>query len=71
MDTTAAPTGHDLKVERVSARVKQYELALKMGVSGTRISAIEREQFPSPEIVRRYRVALAECQHVPHTAEVA
>jgi transcriptional regulator with XRE-family HTH domain len=49
-----------LKVERVSARVKQYRLAEAMGVSTSRVSAIEREEYPSPEIVARYRAAIAQ-----------
>ena len=71
MEIIVNPTGHDLKVERVSARVKQAILGAHMGVTYSRVSAIEREQFPSPEIVRRYRTALALCQNVPHEREVA
>lgn len=66
MDTVTNPTGHDLKVERVSARVKGISLAAQMGVSGSRIAAIEREQYPSVEVVHRYREALRACQNVPH-----
>lgn len=62
------PSGHDLKVERVSARVKAKHLAAQMGVSGSRVSSLEREEFPSAEMVQRYREALAQCQNVPHAA---
>lgn len=70
MDNTA-PTGLDLKVERVTARVKQKRLADQMGVDASRVSAIEREQFPSEAMVKRYRDALAQCQNVPHAASAA
>lgn len=71
METTTNPTGHDLKVERVSARVKQAALGAHMGVTYSRVAAIEREQFPSAEIVRRYRSALDMCQNVQHAPEAA
>lgn len=57
-------TGHLLKVRRVDARVKAVRLADAMGVSNSRISAIEREQFPSDEIVARYLDALDTCRNV-------
>jgi len=71
MDSATTPTGLDLKVERVSARVKQQALALQMGVSASRVAAIEREAFPSTLIVYRYRSALAACQNVSHAPEAA
>lgn len=67
----SGPTGHQLKVERVAARVKGVRLAAQMGVSGSRVAAIEREQYPSTETVRRYREALAACQHVAHVSAEA
>lgn len=70
MSTYTGPTGHNLKVERVTARVKSKDLAAQMGVSGSRLSAIEREEFPSAEIVLRFRAALDTCQNVAH-AEAA
>lgn len=70
VSTNAGPTGHNLKVERVTARVKSKDLAAQMGVSGSRLSAIEREEFPSAEMVRRFRDGLEQCQNVPH-AEAA
>lgn len=71
VDITASPTGHNLKVERVTARVKAKDLASQMGVSGSRIAAIEREQYPSVETVRRYRQAIVLCQNVSHVEAVA
>ncbi len=62
------PTGLSLKVERVRARVKLKDLAQEMGVSPSRLSAIEREQYPSPDSVRRYRDALGTFQNVPRAA---
>lgn len=66
MNANEPVTGHHLKVRRVDARVKAVQLAVAMGVSNSRVSAIEREQFPSAEVVERYLVALAQCQNVPH-----
>lgn len=66
MSHTDEPTGLTLKVERVAARVKAKHLASAMGVSPSRVSSLEREQYPSPESVRAYRAALATCQNVPH-----
>lgn len=66
MDTQ--PTGLALKLERVGRRVKATLLAEAMGVSKSRVSAIEREQFPSVEIVERYRAALDTCAVSPTSA---
>lgn len=65
------PSGHELKVERVSARVKAKHIAEQMGVTPSRVSSIEREQFPSADLVHRYREALGACQNVPHGQEAA
>lgn len=64
MSSPDEPTGLNLKVERVAARVKGVDLAAEMGVSPSRLSAIEREQYPSAENVRRYRTALSTCKNV-------
>lgn len=58
---TEALSGLDLKVARVRRRVRQKAIAEGMGVSQSRITAIEREQFPSAETVRRYLEALDTC----------
>lgn len=59
------PTGLDLKIERMRVRVKARQIADAMGVSQSRISLIEREQFPTPEVVQRYRDAIATCAASP------
>jgi transcriptional regulator with XRE-family HTH domain len=64
-------TGHQLKVERVAARVKAKDIAAQMGVSPSRIGSIEREEFPSTEAIARYRAALSACQNVPHSSQAA
>lgn len=64
MSNATEPSGLTLKVERVAARVKAVDLAARMGVSPSRLSAIEREQYPSGDIVQRYREALATCKNV-------
>jgi len=63
-------SGLSLKVERVQRRVKANALAAVMGVSKSRVSAIEREGFPSAEIVDRYRAGLDTCAPSP-TSEAA
>lgn len=64
-------TGLDLKVERTRRRVKATLLAAQMGVSKSRLSAIEREGYPSDEIVARYRIALDTCATSPTPASAA
>lgn len=59
MSKGLATTGLDLKLARVAARVKQRPLADAMGVSESRVSAIEREAVVSPAIRLRYLDALA------------
>lgn len=66
LHSAAMTTGLDLKVRRTAARVKATDLAAQMGVSKSRISAIEREQFPSLEARERYLRALATLSDVPH-----
>lgn len=51
-------TGLELKLRRMAARVKGQDLAAAMGVTKSRVSAIEREGFPTEEIQRRYLGAL-------------
>ena len=71
MSTIETPTGHNLKVTRVSARVKAKDIAARMGVSASRVASIEREEFPSAEAVQRYLDALRACQNVPHGQSAA
>lgn len=67
---TQRMTGLELKLRRMAARVKGQDLAAAMGVTKSRVSAIEREQFPTPETERRYVEALKTLTDVPHV-EVA
>lgn len=62
-------TGLDLKVRRVAARVKAYELADAMGVSPSRVSALEREGFVTDQAAQRYLEALGTLQKVPTATE--
>lgn len=64
-------TGLELKLKRVGARVTGRRLASEMGVSSSRISAIEREAQPTPEITKRYLSALETLSNVPHVGEAA
>lgn len=68
MNNPDEPTGLTLKVERVTARVKLKDLAAVMQVSPSRLSVIEREQYPSAESVRRYREALRTFRNVQKAA---
>jgi transcriptional regulator with XRE-family HTH domain len=54
-------SGIDLKVERVRAGATQRDIARYMGISAPRVSAIETDtkHEPSPEMVQRYRDAVA------------
>ena len=63
---TRAVTGLELKLRRVGARVKAKDLAAAMGVTTSRISAIEREAIPTDETRRRYVAALQMLTDVPH-----
>lgn len=61
-----AMTGMELKLHRIGSRVTGRALAQAMGVTSSRISAIEREAFPTTETERRYLAALATLTHVQH-----
>lgn len=54
-------TGLDLKLERVAERVTGRALARTMGVSSSRIGHVEGSAVVTPEMVARYRAALATC----------
>lgn len=62
MTDQAPVSGLDLKLARVAARVKQNHLGAAMGVSQSRVSAIEREQFVTNETADRYLAALDTCR---------
>ncbi len=53
-------TGQELRLLRVSADVKVYELAARMGVHSTRVSHIEALAVVTPETEARFRAALDE-----------
>jgi hypothetical protein len=57
----ANKTGLDLKLARVAARVKQWQIAHEMGVSPSRVAAIEREAVVSDDVETRYLAALGTC----------
>ena len=52
-------TGLALKLERVAARLKQRPIAEAMGVSVSRVAAIEREAVVTAATWDRYHDALA------------
>lgn len=70
MTTPAARTGLDLKLARVAARVKQRAIGTEMGVSESRVSAIEREAVVTPELAARYLAALDTCRTTTPSAAV-
>ena len=70
MDTDTTATGLGLKLARVGARVKQRPIADAMGVSVSRISAIEREAVVTDATRDRYLDALARAAHA-HPAAAA
>lgn len=55
------PSGLDLKLERVAARVTQRAIARAMGVGSTRVSHIEALAVVTPDVVARYRAAIDTC----------
>jgi transcriptional regulator with XRE-family HTH domain len=61
-------TGIELKVRRVAARVKAYELAEAMDVSPSRVSALEREAEITSTAAERYLAALETLQEVRNAA---
>lgn len=71
MDSNEPITGHSLKVTRVTQRVKAVQIATAMGVSKSRVSMIEREQFPSDDMISRYLAALATCASSATSSEDA
>lgn len=53
--------GIDLKIARIRAGLKQYELAQMVGISQNRLSMIELERCqPSRDLLERISEALAE-----------
>ena len=58
MIQTTTATGLDLKLARIGKRVKQGPIAHEMGVSVSRISAIEREAVVTAATRDRYLDAL-------------
>lgn len=54
-------SGLDLKLARVARRVKQKPLGEAMGVSASRVAAIEREAVVTAETQARYLTALDMC----------
>lgn len=61
-------TGLDLKLARVAARLKQAQVGAQMGVSGSRIAAIEREAVVTPETAGRFLEALERAAQAQGTA---
>jgi transcriptional regulator with XRE-family HTH domain len=54
-------SGLDLKLERTAQRVTGRAIARAMGVSSSRIGHVESSAVVTPEMVARYRAALATC----------
>lgn len=64
-------SGLGLKVERTKRRVKAVQIAEAMGVSKSRVAAIEREGYPSLDITARYLAALDTCAPSPTSENAA
>lgn len=58
-------TGMELKLRRVGARITGRRLATEMGISNTRVSAIEAQAVVSEDTAARYLAALATLTNVP------
>lgn len=63
-DRSNRSTGMALKVARTQARVKANQVAREMGVSPSRVAAIEREAIVTPAAAARYLAALEQCRTV-------
>jgi len=62
MDKLPRKTGLDLKLQRISARVRLGVLADQMGISSSRLSRIEKPEPVTERMVARYTRALNECR---------
>ena len=63
--------GRDLRQERLRAKLSQAQLAERMGVHKSLISAAETEltgEYPSPEWAARFVVACVQAQNVASAA---
>lgn len=54
-------TGKDLKIRRIIADVRIKELAQEMGVTGSRVTHIEKQALVSVEATAKYLDALTTC----------
>lgn len=64
-------TGLELKLRRVALRIKVQDLAERMGVSASRISAIENQAVVTDETIRRYLDALTTSATIPTSQATA
>jgi len=56
-------SGLELKIGRLKARLKQYELAATLGISTTKLCEIETgRRQPSPELAEKIERVLRELQ---------
>ena len=56
-------SGLELKIGRLKARLKQYELAAMLGISTTQLCEIETgRRQPSPELAEKMKQVLQELQ---------
>ena len=54
-------SGLEIKIGRLKARLKQYELAARLGISTTKLCEIETgRRQPSPELVQQIERVLRE-----------
>lgn len=65
------PTGLDLKVARVRARLTVTEVADAMGVSRQRVSQVEAMALVNASLEGRYRAALQVAEDRKNTEAVA
>lgn len=71
LSVSAAMTGLELKLRRVALRIKVQDLAERMGVSASRISAIENQAVVTDETIRRYLDALTTSATIPTSQATA
>jgi len=55
--------GLDIKIARLKAGLRQYDLAARLGIPPSRLSEIESgRRKPAPEIMRQIHKILDECK---------
>lgn len=70
VDTAAYPDGVDIKIARIRAGLRQYDVAARVGILPNRLSEIESgRRQPSPELLERILSVIKSGGNVDKAAE--